>query len=138
MIKKLMVIYKTDIIPDLKDILELYNNSGYFPINNRLDIQRIKKMHDNANIVVTAWKGEKLIGLSRAISDFCYCCYLSDLCVHNEYKKKGIGHKLVELTKEKAGKECKLILQSSPDAIEFYRKIGMKQIDSAFIIPREN
>lgn len=133
-----MVIYKTDIIPDLKDILELYNNSGYFPINNRLDIQRIKKMHDNANIVVTAWKGEKLIGLSRAISDFCYCCYLSDLCVHNEYKKKGIGHKLVELTKEKAGKECKLILQSSPDAIEFYRKIGMKQIDSAFIIPREN
>jgi len=45
---------------------------------------------------------------------------------------------LVELTKEKAGKECKLILQSSPDAIEFYKKIGMKQMDSAFIIPREN
>ena len=134
----MMVIYKTDIIPDLKDILELYDNSGYFPINNRLDIQRIKKMHDNANFVVTAWEGEKLIGLSRAISDFCYCCYLSDLCVHNEYKKKGIGHKLVELTKEKAGKDCKLILQSSPDAIEFYKKIGMKQIDSAFIIPREN
>ena len=79
-----------------------------------------------------------MIGLSRVISDFCYCCYLSDLCVNNDCKKRGIGHKLVELTKEKAGKDCKLILQSSPDAIEFYKKIGMKQIDSAFIIPREN
>ena len=134
----MMVIYKTDIIPDLKDILELYDNSGYFPINNRFDIQRIKKMHENADIVITAWEGENLIGLSRAISDFCYCCYLSDLCVSEKHRKEGIGHRLVELTREKAGKECKLILQSSPDAINFYQKIGMKQIDSAFIVPRES
>lgn len=91
-------------------------------------------MHNNANIVVTAWDENKLIGVARSISDFCYCCYLSDLCVRNEYKLKGIGQELVKITKQIAGGECKLILQSSPNAIGFYVSIGMEQINSAFII----
>ena len=132
----MQIIYKTDVIPGIEKIIELYNFSDYFPINDKEDIERIKKMHYNANIVATAWDEGKLVGLARSISDFCYCCYLSDLCVRNEYKGKGIGKELVRITKEMAGDECKLILQSSPNAIDFYLSIGMEQIDSAFIIKR--
>jgi ribosomal protein S18 acetylase RimI-like enzyme len=131
------VIYKTELVPGIEEIIDLYKNSDYFPIKDESDLARIQKMHDQADIVASAWYKDKLIGLSRALSDFSYCCYLSDLCVRNEYKRRGIGQKLIELTKVKAGKECKLILQSSPNAIAFYTKIGMKQIDSAFIIQRE-
>ncbi|MGH2667475.1 hypothetical protein [Flavobacterium sp.] len=85
------IIYKTEIIPEIEEIIDLYDFSDYFPIDNKEDIERIKKMHNNANIIVTAWDKDKLVGLARSISDFCYCCYLSDLCVRNEYKKKVLG-----------------------------------------------
>jgi ribosomal protein S18 acetylase RimI-like enzyme len=132
------IIYKTGLIPEIGEIIDLYNFSDYFPIANKDDIERIKKMHDNSNIVATAWDKDKLVGIARSISDFCYCCYLSDLCVRNDYKKNGIGKELVRITKEMAGDECKLILQSSPNAINFYLNIGMEQIDSAFIIQRNH
>lgn len=133
----LNITYKTGEIPPVEELIDLFNCSDYFPIKDKTDLGRIMKMFKNSSIVITAWENRKLIGLSRALSDFSYCCYLSDLCVRNEYKRHGIGHKLVELTKEKAGNECKLILQSSPNAKAFYNKIGMKQINSAFIIQRE-
>lgn len=131
------IIYKTEVIPKIEEIVDLYNFSEYFPIYNKEDLERIKRMHDNASIVATAWDKEKLVGLARSISDFCYCCYLSDLCVRNDYKGKGIGKELVKITKETAGDECKLILDSSINAIKFYSKIGMERIDSAFIIKRK-
>lgn len=133
----LEIIYKTDIIPRIEEIIDLYNFSGYFPIEDKEDTERIEKMHHKADIIVTAWDKKKLVGLARSLSDFCYCCYLSDLCVRNEYKSSGIGKELVKITKEIAGDECKLILHSSLNAINFYSHIGMKQIDSAFIIQRK-
>ncbi|MBK8503726.1 MAG: GNAT family N-acetyltransferase [Saprospiraceae bacterium] len=132
----LNIVYKIDVIPDIEQLVDLFNCSDYFPIKDKTDLTRIDKMFKNSNIVVTAWENRKLIGLSRAISDFSYCCYLSDLCVRDEYKKNGIGKELVMLTKQNAGDECKLILQSSPNAIIFYKNIGMENIDSAFIFQR--
>ena len=130
------IVYNTNVTPAIADILELYNHSGYFPINDKTDIGRLEKMHANANVLVTAWDGSTLVGLARSLCDFCYCCYLSDLCVRDEYKARGIGQELVRLTKQEAGEECKLILHSSPEAVGFYAKIGMQQIAAAFILPR--
>ncbi len=132
------ITYKTDIIPKIEAIIDLYNSSDYFPIHDKSDTERIEKMHLNANIVATAWSDETLVGLARSISDFCYCCYLSDLCVRDDYKGQGIGKELVRITKEMAGDECKLILESSPNAMKFYASIGMEQIDSAFVIKRRS
>jgi N-acetylglutamate synthase-like GNAT family acetyltransferase len=133
----LNITYKTDTIPDVNQLIDLFNCSDYFPIKDKTDLGRIEKMFKNSNIVITAWENSTLIGLSRALSDFSYCCYLSDLCVRDEYKKNGIGKELVKLTKQIAGDECKLILQSSPNATNFYKNIGMENIDSAFIIQRK-
>jgi ribosomal protein S18 acetylase RimI-like enzyme len=132
-----MITYNINVEPAFEQVLDLYHNSGYFPIEDKTDIERLKKMIRNANLLVTAWDNNMLVGLSRSLCDFCYCCYLSDLCVRNQYKGFGIGRELVKLTKETAGKECKLILQSNPSAMDFYKKIGMLQIESAFVINRE-
>ena len=137
--KKLKSItYKTDIVPQIREIVDLFQHSGYFPIEDRSDTERIKQMFDYADIVATAWDGKKLVGLARSLTDFCYCCYLSDLCVLEDYKENGIGRELVMQTKEKAGERCKLILQSSDEALKFYERIGMERIDSAFIFQREH
>jgi GNAT superfamily N-acetyltransferase len=131
------IIYRTNFIPETKDIIELFNHSGYFPIADKNDTARITKMFHNSNIIITAWHEDVLVGIARSLCDFSYCCYLSDLCVRDTVKKNGIGKELIRLTKEMAGKECKLLLHSSSTAIDFYRKIGMQQIDTVFIIQRD-
>ena len=95
------ITYKFNIIPSTEAIIALYDNAGL----NRptADSDRIAKMYANSNLIVTAWDKDKLVGISRSLTDFCYCCYLSDLAVRQEYKYSGIGKKLVELTKEKVG-----------------------------------
>lgn len=131
-----MITYKTEANLSIDSILQLYSNSGYFPIEDMTDVARIRRMHENANLVMAAWAGDKLVGLARSVTDFTYCCYLSDLCVDKNYLNQGIGKNLVLLTHSKAGKTCKLILQANEASMGFYERIGMTRIDSAFIIQR--
>ena len=129
------ITYKTGFVPKIEAIIDLYKSSG---INRPVyDVQRIEKMYANSNLVITAWDGDILVGISRALTDFCYCCYLSDLAVKQEYQQKGIGKKLIERTKEEIGDECMLLLLSSPSAMEYYPKTGLlDKVENGFIIKR--
>jgi len=122
---------------EIKTIKDLLFNADYLPIFDMNDDHRLQKMFAHANLIVSAWSHDRLIGIARSLCDFTYCCYLSDICVDKEFRNLNIGKKLIEITKEKAGKECKLILHSSQEALNFYNKIGMKRISEAFIIQRE-
>ena len=130
------IAYKLDTIPDTGIIIELYNSSG---INRpTTDKERITKMYSNANLIVTAWDKDKLVGISRSLTDFCYCCYLSDLAVRKEYQKYGIGKKLISLTKENIGDQVMLLLLSAKTAMDYYPKVGFQKVDNGFIIKRNN
>jgi GNAT superfamily N-acetyltransferase len=95
----------------------------------------ISKMLRRADVIVTARAGELLVGVSRAISDLAYCTYLSDLAVDTAYQKRGIGRELIRRTHEAAGRETTLILLAAPAARTYYPHVGMKQHESAWIIP---
>jgi ribosomal protein S18 acetylase RimI-like enzyme len=102
------------------------------PIDNP---ERLEKMLRGANLIVTARDAARLVGISRAITDFSYCCYLSDLAVDVAYQRQGIGRKLIEETHERAGKGASLILVSAPAAETYYPHIGMTAIKSGWLIP---
>jgi N-acetylglutamate synthase-like GNAT family acetyltransferase len=128
------IIYRTDITPDIDHIIEVYNRSG---INRpTTDNERMAKMYDNSNLIVTAWDKDKLVGISRSLTDFCYCCYMSDLAVSKDYQTMGIGKKLIELTKNEIGEQTALLLLSAPTAMDYYPKVGFQKIDNAFLIKR--
>ncbi len=99
------------------------------------DLERIKRMTERANLVVTARLEGKLIGIARSISDFAYCTYLSDLAVDEQYQHKGIGKELIRQTKL-ASPMAKLILLSAPAAVDYYPKIGMIKHDNCFFIDK--
>lgn len=101
------------------------------------DLKRLQKMIENSNVLITAWDNELLIGVARALTDYSYCCYLSDLAVDKDYQHQGIGKELVKLLQEHIGEEVSLLLLSSPTAMEYYPKIGFKKIENGFKIPRE-
>jgi GNAT superfamily N-acetyltransferase len=128
------ITYKTDQLPDTASIIDLYASSGLTrPID---DAGRIESMYYHSNLVISAWDGPLLIGVSRALTDFHYCCYLSDLAVRKEYQKAGIGKMLVRLTKEAIGDRCMLLLLAAPSAMEYYPRIGMDTVNNGFIIKR--
>ncbi|WP_455674966.1 GNAT family N-acetyltransferase [Pradoshia sp.] len=101
------------------------------------DIPRLEKMLKHADILVTAWDGEKLVGVARALTDYSYCCYLSDLAVDEGYQYKGIGKQLVNEVEMEIGEEAALILLASPIAMDYYPKIGFNRIENGYIIPRK-
>lgn len=130
----MIVNYKFDTIPSTEEIVELYDSSG---LNRPIaDHQRIAQMYAHSNLVVTAWIDGKLAGISRSLTDFCYCCYLSDLAVRQEYKCSGIGKTLIELTRGKVGEKSMLLLLAAPSAMEYYPKVGFEKVENGFIIKR--
>jgi predicted N-acetyltransferase YhbS len=131
------IIYKVESSLDPSEFIDVLNRSSLGERRPVDDLSRIKKMCENANLIVTARSDGKLIGIARSITDFSYCIYLSDLAVLKVYQKKGIGKKLIEETKKMAP-HAKLILLSAPAAIDYYPKIGMKKHDYCFILDDVN
>lgn len=105
------------------------------PVN---EPERLEKMLRNADIIVTARDGERLVGVSRAITDFAYRCYLSDLAVDAAYQHQGIGKRLVTETRRTAGERALLMLIAAPAAEGYYSKIGMQQIKGGWLLPRSS
>ncbi|MFD2919277.1 GNAT family N-acetyltransferase [Terrimonas rubra] len=128
------ITYCFDKKPSADQVIELYDNAGLPRPTN--DKERIQQMFDNANLVVTAWDNDLLVGVSRSITDWVWACYLSDLAVRDNYKKAGIGRQLINLTKEKVGNQSMILLLSVPTAMEYYPKVGFEKQESSFIINR--
>jgi predicted N-acetyltransferase YhbS len=100
------------------------------------DADRVKAMLANANLIITARDNGKIIGISRALTDFAFCTYLSDLAVDLSYQRSGIGKELIRQTKL-AAPQAKLILLSAPAAVNYYPRIGMKRHEHCFYIDSE-
>lgn len=128
------ITYRNDRRPTTEQIIELYKSAG---LNRPVDdAERIGMMYQNSNLIVTAWKSFELVGIARSLTDFCYCCYLSDLAVAKDYQKQGIGKALIDLTRELITDRCMLLLLSAPGAMEYYPHTGFDKVENGFIIKR--
>ena len=117
---------------DFIDILQRSTLAERRPVN---EPATIAGMLANADIILTArTESGMLVGVSRAITDYHYCTYLSDLAVDVEYQRRGIGRELIRRTHEAAGHGTRLILLSAPAAQEYYPHIGMSAHDSCWTI----
>ena len=101
------------------------------------DAQRLDRMLRQANLIVAARIAGTLVGVSRALTDFAYCCYLADLAVAEHAKGRGIGQRLIAETRRLAGPETMCLLLAAPGAESFYYHIEMPRAERAFMYPRE-
>jgi GNAT superfamily N-acetyltransferase len=127
--------YKINAPIETAEIIGLYADCGLpRPIQ---DESRIAQIFANSNLVISAWMGEELVGISRSLTDFAWCCYLADLAVRKDVQKQGVGRKLVEMTREAVGEKSMVLLLSVPDALSYYPKIGMEKVENGFIFNRK-
>lgn len=116
--------------------IELYEASTLGERRPIGDRDRFSQMIQNANLVITAWDNNLLVGISRAISDFSYATYLSDLAVRKSHQHQGIGKELIRQTQANSGK-AKVILLAAPAAVNYYPHIGFTHHPQAWVLGSE-
>ena len=90
-------------------------------------------MIGNADLVITAWDGELLVGLARSLTDYTYVAYMADLAVDVAYQRQGIGRRLVAETRARLGPECMMVLLAAPQANDYYPRLGFEHNPRAWV-----
>jgi predicted N-acetyltransferase YhbS len=116
------------------DLLKRSTLAERRPVDDPASIQAMLR---HTNLLCTAWDGDTLIGVARSLTDFEYCCYLSDLAVDQRYQSQGIGRNLVAVTRARLGRTARIILLAAPAAEGYYPKIGFESHRSAWTLPPE-
>lgn len=132
------VLLRRDVPLNLDQVIQLYRAStlgARRPVDNR---QTMAAMLENANLVLTAWIGESLVGIARTLTDFAYVAYLADLAVDQAHQRRGIGSMLVEATRDALGPGCFITLLSAPAANDYYPKLGFQAHPRAWILPAKS
>jgi len=129
------IAYRDDAKISVEAAIDLYKRStlGGRRIIDKHNI--FEGMLNNSNLTITAWHGERLVGISRSLTDFTYVAYLADLAVDTEYQRHGIGKQLIHETKRRLGRECMIVLLAAPKANEYYPKIGFEHNPRAWVLP---
>jgi predicted N-acetyltransferase YhbS len=128
-----MITYRTGNELDLDQVIELYRASTLGERRPIDEPDRMKSMLARANLVITAWDGDLMVGIARSFSDFVYVTYLADLAVRETHQRMGIGKELIQKTRE-AGPAAYVTLLAAPKAADYYPHIGFQPHYSAWII----
>ena len=128
-----MISYRTGNNLDIDQVIEMYVASTLGERRPVAERERMAKMVKNANLVITAWDGDVLVGISRSLTDFAYATYLSDLAVRESHQKLGIGKELMRRT-QAAAPQAMVILLAAPKAVAYYPHVGFTQHNSAWIL----
>ena len=126
--------YRNDYILSVKEFKKILNESTLGerrPIDNMLILEKMLK---NCDIMVSAWDSNKIVGVARSISDFGFCTYISDLAVHKDYQRKGIGKELIKETKKLIERNSLIFLVSAPGANDYYPRIGFQKLERAWYL----
>jgi len=129
-----MIQYRKGNDLDLEQVIELYTASTLGerrPVDDRL---RFAAMLKNANLVITAWDGDLLVGISRSVTDFSYMTYLADLAVRVSHQRQGIGKELIRQTQVQGGPQTTVLLLAAPAAEKYYPHIGFKHHPQAWLL----
>ena len=133
--KSITVEYRHNCPLNPLDIVRVFDKSGIIRPTN--DLPRITRMFAAPSLTLSAWVDSTLVGVCRSLTDFAYCCYLSDLAVDNQYQGLGIGRELVRRTEALIGEEVSLILLSAPGAMSYYPTLGFELASNAYLVRRK-
>lgn len=131
-----MIQYRDDATVTADAAIDLYVRSTLGerrPIHNKATFEAMLK---NANLTITAWDEDKLIGISRSLTDFAYVTYLADLAVDQQYQRMGIGKELIAQTQKRLDPDCMIVLLAAPKANEYYEHLGFEHNPRAWTLKK--
>ena len=110
---------------DLQDLfLSVEWSSGHFPDKLQIAMR-------NFETVISAWDGDKLVGMICAMDDGIMTAYVHYLLVRPDYQDKGIGRKLVSRVKEIYEDYLRIVVVGYDDEVNFYENCGFEKAEDA-------
>jgi predicted N-acetyltransferase YhbS len=126
--------YRVGKVLDVDAVSDLYRASTLGERRPVDDPAVMRSMLEHANLVVTAWDGPLLVGISRTLTDFLYVGYLADLAVRDTHQRRGIGRELIRRTREQMGPRSHIVLLAAPKAVDYYPRVGFTKHESAWML----
>jgi ribosomal protein S18 acetylase RimI-like enzyme len=98
----------------------------FLSVNWRLGYQpdKLRRAFSRSDQVITAWDGEKLVGLINTIADGSVTAFIPYLLVNPEYQKQGIGETLIGMIVSAYEGYERIVLLTEKDTVDFYKKCG--------------
>ena len=131
-----MIQYRDNAAISTEQAIDLYIRSTLGERRPIHDKSAFEAMLKHANLIITAWDDEKLVGISRTLTDFSYVAYLADLAVDLDYQRQGIGKELIAKTQASLGSDCMIVLLAAPKANEYYEHIGFEHHPRAWTLKK--
>lgn len=115
----------------LSSLLELYTAVGWVAYTREECRGDLEKAIMNSSFVVSAWLGDTLVGLARALSDDVSICYLQDILVHPDHQRCGIGEQLLSACMTRYAHARSKVLMTDDEERQrlFYEKTGLRNIN---------
>jgi ribosomal protein S18 acetylase RimI-like enzyme len=127
------IAYSDDQPVDTDQFIALLNASGLAASRPIADRACVASMVLNADILITAWHGDELVGISRAVTDFTWCCHLSDIAVDAAWQRRGIGREMIARTCALLGDRCRLIVPADEGAGDYFAAAGFNPMGSVWV-----
>lgn len=117
-----------------EDLEKLYNDVQWFAYT--IDIELLQQALLQSLEVISAWNGERLVGLIRVIGDGLTIIYIQDILVLNSYQNQGIATHLLQevLKKYKDVRQKVLLTEEAPEVRNFYKKNGFQSCDQGSLV----
>lgn len=130
-----MIRYNLDKKIDYCRLVELFDQAGWS--DKAEDINRLRLMVENSQVVVTAWEDHKMVGFARCVTDFVFNAQINNVVVDQNYRGKGIGKGLIKNILN-SSKKVTYILRGDPENVDFYKTLGFKEAELGLVYNRKN
>ncbi|MDX2145534.1 MAG: GNAT family N-acetyltransferase [Rhodospirillaceae bacterium] len=131
------IVYRHDVALSPAQYVDVLNRSTLGARRPVKNLGAIADMLAHANILITAWDGDQLVGVARSMSDMAYVTYLADLAVDQAYQRRGIGRRLIAETQARARPTCKILLFAAPSAEGYYGHVGLIPRTEGWVLPAQ-
>ena len=109
-----------------------------FWANNR-SYKQLRKMLRGSNVIVTIWRGKRLVGFGRANSDGIYRAVLWDVVVAGDLRGEGLGRRVLKaLIESKELRNVERVYLMTTKSFGFYLQSGFDLADSQRLMIKTN
>jgi len=126
---KMEITYCTNNKISIAELMELYGQLGW--TGYTAHPAKMAQILQGSLWYMSAYAGNKLVGLIRVVGDGCSVVYVQDLLVREEYQRKGIGRQLMEsmLAEFRHIRQIVLITDATAKTRQFYQSVGMSLVE---------
>ena len=102
-------------------------------------IRDVRRMLAGSNVVVSLWRGKRLVGFGRASSDGIHRAVLWDIVVAGDLQGRGLGRQVVEaLLDSPALRDVERLYLMTTNSAGFYQQLGFTSAEPQQLLIRKS